>query len=286
MKNEVSINNKIYTIRGQQVMLDRDLAELYEVGTKRLNEQVKRNINRFPDNFRFQLTNEEIKYWKSQIATSNKEKMGLRKKPYAFTEQGVAMLAGILKSDVAVKMSIQIINAFVAMRRYFAENAQVFARIDKKLLEHDKKFNQVFDAIERKDIKQEKGIFFEGQMFDAYQFISDIIRSAKKSIIVIDNYIDDTVLTLFSKRKKGVSVTIFTRTISKQLQLDLKKYNSQYSKIIIKQFNKSHDRFLIIDNKEVYHLGASLKDLGNKWFAFSKFDKESFKLMEKLERHT
>jgi hypothetical protein len=289
MKNEVSINNKIYTIRNQQVMLDRDLAELYSVETKVLNQAVKRNIQRFPNNFMFKLTDEEIKYWMSQFVTSNKEKMGLRKKPYAFTEQGVAMLAGVLRSDTAIQTSIQIINAFVAMRRFIASNTQIFQRLDSveiKQVEHDKQFKQVFDAIERKDIKPEKGIFFDGQVFDAYKFVSDLIRNAKKSIIVIDNYVDDTVLTLFSKRKKDVAVTIFTKTISKQLQLDLEKYNSQYPEITIQQFSNSHDRFLIIDNKEVYHFGASLKDLGKKWFAFSRFGKESFKLMEKLKHAT
>ena len=283
--NGNQIKNKIYTIRGLQVMLDRDLAELYNVKTKRLNEQVKRNLERFPQGFMFQLTNSEFELLRSQIATSSSDWGGIRKLPYVFTEQGVAMLSGVLKSETAVRISIQIMNAFVSMRKFIASNAQIFQRlgnVEKKQIEYDKKFNQIFDAIESKDIKPEKGIFFNGQIFDSYQFVSDIVRSAKKSIVLIDNFVDDTVLTLFSKRNKDVNATIFTKGISKQLVLDLKKYNSQYSQIAIKEFKNSHDRFLIIDNKEVYHFGASLKDLGKKWFAFSKFDKESFKILKRL----
>jgi hypothetical protein len=290
------IKNKIYTIRDVQVMLDEDLAELYKVEIKRLNEQVKRNKGRFPDTFMFQLSESEYKtlisqsvissskILKSQIATSSWG--GKRKLPYAFTEQGVSMLSAVLRSETAVKVSVQIINAFVAMRKFITSNAYVFLRLDnveKKQIEHDHKFEQVFKAIEDKDLKPDKGIFFDGQVFDAYKFVSDLIRSAKSEIILVDNYIDDSVLTLFSKRNKNVSVTIFTKDISKQLMLDLAKYNAQYPFIDIKEFKHSHDRFLIIDNKEVYHIGASLKDLGKKWFAFSKFDKEAFKLLDKLK---
>ena len=293
-----NLKNRIYTIRGMQVMLDEDLAELYNVKTKRLNEQVKRNIERFPREFMFQLTYSEYKSLRSQIATLNGEPLrlqivtletgrGVHKKyfPYAFTEQGVAMLSGVLKSDTAIRISIQIISAFVAMRKFISSNAQIFQRMDifeQKQIEHDEKIDQIFDAIQSKDIKPEKGIFFDGQIFDSYKFVSDIIRTADKSIILIDNYVDDSVLTLFSKINKNVQVTIFTKDISKQLSLDLTKYNSQYPPIEIKEFKQSHDRFLIIDNKEVYHFGASLKDLGKKWFGFSKFDKEVFKLLDKL----
>ena len=205
--------------------------------------------------------------------------------PYVFTEQGVAMLSGVLKSDTAVRISIQIISAFVAMRKFISSNAQIFHRLDvveKKQLEHDKKFDRIFDAIQSKGIKPEKGIFFDGQVFDAYKFVSDIIRIAGKSIILIDNYVDDSVLTLFSKRNKDVEVIMFTKEISKKLSLDLAKHNSQYPPIQVKEFKHSHDRFRIIDHKEVYHIGASLKDLGKKWFAFSKFNKEAFKLLDKL----
>jgi hypothetical protein len=268
-----------------QVTLDSDLAELYNVETKVLNQSVKRNRERFTDNFMFQLAKDEFENLKSQIVTSSSEWGGRRTPPYAFTEQGVAMLSGVLKSDTAVKVSIQIMNAFVAMRKFIASNANIFQRLDiveRKQLEHDKKFEELFDAIQSKDIKPDNGIFFDEQIFDAYKFVSDIVRSARKSIVLVDNYIDDTVLTLFSKRNKNVQVIIFTREISKQLLLDLDKYNAQYPLIEVKEFKLSHDRFLIIDNKDVYHIGASLKDLGKKWFAFAKLDKDTFSLLNKL----
>jgi hypothetical protein len=199
------------------------------------------------------------------------------------------MLSGVLKSAKAVQISIQVINAFVAMRRFLTSNAEVFQRlgaVERKQIEHkaeaDQKFEQIFNAIEEKSIKPKQGIFFDGQIFDAYQFVSGLIRTARKSIIIIDNYVDDSVLTLLSKAGKKVKIILLTKTISKQLALDIKKYNEQYPAISIKEFKKSHDRFLIIDDKTVYHFGASLKDLGKKWFAFSKFDKDALKLMEKL----
>lgn len=294
------IQSRIYTIRNVQIMLDSDLAELYGVEVKRLNEQVKRNIERFPQEFSFQLTAEENNALRSQFVTSNgktdlKSQIatsswgGRRTAPYAFTEQGVAMLSAVLHSDTAIKISIQIINTFVAMRKFISANAQIFHRLDgveRKQIEYkvetDEKFKRVFDAIEEKDIKPRQGIFFDGQIFDAYQFVSDLIRTARKSIIVIDNYTDDGVLTVLSKANKKVQITILTKTISKQLALDVKKYNEQYPAITIKEFHNSHDRFLIIDGKTIYHFGASLKDLGKKWFAFSKFDKDAFKLLERL----
>ncbi len=289
-----NIKSKIYSIRGLQVMLDTDLAQLYDVETKVLNQAVKRNKERFPLEFMFQLSSSEYNSLRSQIATLDtnlKSQIvtsswgGRRNLPYVFTEQGVAMLSGVLKSDTAVKISIQIMSAFVAMRKFILSNALIFQRLDnveRKQIEYDQKFERVFDAIQSKDIKPEKGIFFDGQIFDAYKFVSDIVRSANTSIVLIDNYIDDSVLTLLSKRNKDVYVTIFTKDISKQLLLDLTKYNAQYPPINIKEFTQSHDRFLIIDNKEVYHFGASLKDIGKKWFAFSTFDKEAFKLLDKL----
>jgi DNA-binding PadR family transcriptional regulator len=225
---------------------------------------------------------------KSQYATSSWG--GRRTKPYAFTEQGVAMLSGVLKSETAVRTSIQIINAFVAMRRFIATNAQVFQRlgaVERKQIEYkeetDQKFEQIFNAIEERSIKPKQGIFFDGQIFDAYRFVSDLFRTAKKSIIIIDNYIDDTVLTHLTKRHDTVSVTILTKTISKQLALDVKKFNEQYPTIEIKEFDNSHDRFLIIDDKTVYHFGASLKDLGKKWFAFSKMDIGAAEMLTRLE---
>ncbi len=279
------IKSRIYTIREMQVMLDTDLAELYRVDTRVLNQAVKRNRERFPSFFMFQITEQEYKHLISQSVTSSSGWGGRRKLPFAFTEQGVAMLSGVLRSDTAIRVSIQIMSTFVAMRRFLASNAQLFQRLDiveRKQIDHDKKFEEIFDAIQSKDLKPVKGIFFDGQIFDAYAFFSDIIRTAQKSIVLIDNYIDDSVLTLFGKRNKNVQVIIFTKEISRQLSLDLVKYNSQYPSIEVKEFSQSHDRFLIIDHKEVYHFGASLKDLGKKWFAFSKFDKEAFKLLDKL----
>ena len=278
------IKSRIYTIRGIQVMLDKDLAELYEVKAIRLREQVKRNNKRFPSDFMFQLTDLEVELLVSQNAIPSKKHLG-GYLPYVFTEQGVANLSSVLTNDKAIEVNIQIMRTFVSMRKFISSNAQMFHRLDvveKKQIEHDKKFDQIFDAIQSKDIKPEKGIFFDGQIFDSYKFLSDIIRTADKSIVLIDNYIDDSVLTLFSKRNKNVQVTIFTKEISKQLSLDLVKYNSQYPFIELKEFQQSHDRFLIIDNKEVYHIGASLKDLGKKWFAFSKFNREAFNLFDKL----
>ena len=276
------IRSRIYTLRGVQVMLDSDLAELYNVETKALNQAVKRNRERFPEKFMFQVSKDDLENLKSQIATSSWG--GRRTLPYAFTEQGVAMLSGVLKSDTAVKISIQIMSAFVAMRRFIASNANIFYRLDaveKKQVEQDKKFEQIFDAIQSRDIKPEKGIFFDGQIFDAYKFVSDLVRSADKSLVLIDNYVDDTVLALFSKRKKNVQATIFTKEISRQLSLDLAKYNAQYHPVEVKEFKQSHDRFLIIDKKEIYHIGASLKDMGKKWFAFSKFSKEAVTMLKK-----
>lgn len=199
------------------------------------------------------------------------------------------MLSAVLRSETAVKVSIQIINAFVEMRKFIATNAKVFYRLDnieKKQLSYqiksDEKFEQIFKALEDKSIKPKQGVFYDGQVFDAYTFVSDIIRKAKYSILLIDNYIDDTVLTLLSKRKKEVSATIYTRTISKQLKLDLQKHNRQYHKIEVKELTKSHDRFLIIDNTQLYHFGASLKDIGKKWFAFSKMDTKALELITDL----
>lgn len=281
-----SIEDKIFTIRGMQVMLDRDLAELYQVETKRLNEQVKRNIERFPQEFMFQLTKDELENWKSQFATSNKELLGLRKMPFAFTEQGVSMLSAVLKSNIAVTVSISIMKSFVNMRKFISNNALVFQRLEtleKKQFSNDEKFNKIFEAIEAKSIKPTQGIFYDGEVYDAYLFVSNLIKSAKKSIVLIDNYLDESVLTILSKREKNVTATLYTKNITKQLELDIKKHNAQYPKITLKKFDASHDRFLILDSKELYHIGASLKDLGKKWFAFSKFEMENFDILKRLE---
>lgn len=268
-------------------MLDSHLAELYMVETGRLNEQVKRNTERFPKEFMFQLTADEYESLRSQIAILKNTRGQHRKYlPYVFTEQGVAMLSAVLRSDTAVTVSIQIMQAFVQMRKVLTQNAALFQRLDnveRKQLEAEGKFNEIFDALQKQDLDPRQGIFYEGQVFDAYTFVSGLIRKAKSSIILIDNYIDDTVLTLFTKRKKGVTATIYTKSISKQLVLDLKKHNEQYEGIRIEVLKEAHDRFLILDNTTVYHFGASLKDLGQKWFAFSRMESASLTILEKLE---
>ena len=279
----VKIQNLIYTIRGEQVMLDRDLADLYDVTTGNLNKAVKRNIDRFPDDFMFQLTKEELQNLIFQNGTSSWG--GTRKLPFVFTEQGVASLSGVLKSKRAIEINIQIMRAFVTMRKFIGTNAKLFQRIDRvelKQLEHDHKFDKVFDAIEQKGITPKQGIIYEGQIYDAHAFVSKIIRSAKRSITIIDNYIDDSVLTLLTNRKKGVQIKIYTKSISKRLALDIEKFNEQYGKLVGEEQKNIHDRFIIIDGKEIYHSGASLKDLGKKISAFSRFEKDGLKLLGKL----
>lgn len=275
LSETIDIQPMIKVIRGQQVMLDSDLSALYGVETRRLNEQVKRNIERFPDDFMFQLRKEELDNLMSQNATSSWG--GTRKLPYAFTEQGIAMLSSVLKSQTAVEVNIRIMRAFITMRRFIATNAQLFQRLETieyhqlEMKKHqevtDRRIDEVFKHLDA-DIPQMQGIFYDGQVFDAYRFVSDLIRKAKQSIVLIDNYVDDTVLTLLDKRSEGVSATIYTQRISSQFQLDVDRHNSQYPLIEIKRFNKAHDRFLLIDN-EVYHIGASIKDLGKKWFGFT-----------------
>lgn len=280
-----TIENKIYTIRNQQVMLDRDLAKLYEIETKVFNQAVKRNTKRFPNTFRFQLTKDELEILRSQNVTF-KENFNTKYLPYVFTEQGVSMLSAVLKSDIAIEISIKIIESFISMRKLITSNISMydrFERVEQRLSLHDDKFNKIFNAIEEKGVPQKQHIFYNGQVFDAYLFVSDIIKSAKKSIKLVDNYVDESTLVLFTKRDIDVSVTIYTKTITKQLKLDLEKHNMQYPNIEIKKFDLSHDRFLIIDEKEVYHFGASLKDLGKKWFAVSKMDVEVLNIVEQLK---
>lgn len=277
--DEDDLRSKIHIIRNRQVMIDRDLAAIYGVETRRLNEQVKRNTERFPEDFCFQLNDEEFGNWKSQNATSNSDRMGLRKNPYAFTEQGVAMLASVLKTKTAVDASVKIVRAFVAMRHFIMNNAKIFVEIqdiknhliesDIHHKENDRKIEQLFSLMEQSDKEVNEGLFYNGQIFDSYNFISDLIRKAKKEIILIDNYIDDSVLKILNKREENVLATIYTSRISENLKLDIDKHNSQYSSINIQIFKKFHDRFLIIDN-DVYHIGASFKDLGKSVFAFSK----------------
>ncbi|MFT5660834.1 MAG: hypothetical protein ACI9TV_001478 [Sulfurimonas sp.] len=281
--NHNDIKSKINTIRGMQVMLDRDLAELYGVETKRINEAVKNNRDKFPNDFYFELIDTELEDLRSKVSTANFSKTRIN--PKVFTEQGIYMLATILKSKVASEITVSIIRTFATMRKVIQSNLdmfQRFERIEQRLSKHDDNFSQLFYALESKSLKPKQGIFYNGQVFDAYTFVADLIRDAKVSITLIDNYIDDTTLTLFSKNQ-DITVIIYTQAISKQLKLDLEKYNSQYKNISIKTFKDSHDRFMIIDKKEVYHIGASLKDLGKKWFAFSRFDVGAFGLMERLK---
>lgn len=289
------IKNLIYTIRGKQVMLDSDVAMLYHYETKKINQAVKRNIERFPEKFCFQLTEEELENLKSQIAisstkkgidmwsqnvtasTNNSEKYRNKKyRPYAFTEQGIAMLSGLLKNEIAVKVSISIMDAFVEMRKFIAINGHVFQRltnIEYKLLDYDKKFDEVFDELQKnKENEFKQQIFFQGQIYDAYTLIIDIFKSAKEKILIIDNYIDDTILKMLSKKKQKVKVVIVTSDKTSILKLDIQKFNKEYPTLEVVRTNKFHDRFIVIDNKELYHVGASLKDLGKKCFAISKIE--------------
>ncbi len=279
------IQDRIYTIRGVQVMLDRDLAKLYQVETKRINEAVKNNLDKFPQDFYFELTGKEFIDLRSKISTTNFSKV--RTNPKVFTEQGVYMLATVLKSKVATEVTLSIMRTFTKMRYFLQNNAHIFERLERieyRLTLHNKNFEKIFKGLEDKSLKPKQGIFYDGQIFDAYVFVADLIKDAKRSIVLVDNYIDESVLHLFRKRKKRVVVTIYTKQFSKVLKQDLEKYNKQYPPIKIKTFKKAHDRFMIIDEKEIYHVGASLKDLGKKWFAFSKFDEGAVNILNKLKK--
>ena len=275
-----NIEPLIKVIRGQQVMLDRGLATLYGVETKRLNEQVKRNMERFPERFRFQLTKEEMNELVANCDRFNSLKHSTVRS-YAFTEQGVAMLSTVLRSETAIRVSIRIMDAFVAMRRFMVTNAEVFQRLSTmeyhqlEMQQHqqetDKRIDEVFRRLDEGNAKPKQGVFYNGQIYDAYTFVSDLIKSAKRRIILIDNYVDETVLTLLDKREEGVSAVIYTQQISRQFQLDIDRHNAQYAPVDVETFRLSHDRFLCIDD-DVYHIGASIKDLGKKWFGFSKME--------------
>ena len=283
--DELDLKEKIFTIRGLQVMLDRDLAPLYETDTRTLKQAVKRNIERFPEDFMFKLKKKEISYMVSQSVIPSKKYLG-GAEPFVFTELGVSMLSSIIKTPRAIEISLKIIRTFIVMRKFISSNAQIFQRLDRvevKLVENDQKFDKVFSALESKELIPNKRIFFDGEIFDAYKFVSDIFRSAKKSIVIIDNYIDNTVLVHLTDVKKNVNVKILTKSVSDKLKLDIEKFKKQHLSIEVKVFKRSHDRFIIIDEKEVYHFGASLKDLGKKWFAFSKFEKDALQLLEKIE---
>ena len=290
--NTDDIQNSIYTIHGKQVMLDRDLAALYNTETRTLKQSVKRNANRFPDDFMFQLNNTDIETLVSQSVIPSKSYFG-GALPYAFTEQGVSMLSAVLRTDVAVEISIQIIRAFAEMRKFISTNANIFDRLsnieqkqiasDIKQTETDTKLEKVLKALDKNEIIPKQNIFYDGQAFDAYTLIADIIRTAKKTIIIIDNYIDDTVFKQLAKRNKNVAATIYTKPLDKIGKQDLQKHNSQYPKIKVKKLTTAHDRFMIIDSQTVYHFGASLKDAGKKWFAFSKLDIDAQDILEKLK---
>lgn len=284
MSNEITaktIEAKILTIRNQQVMIDRDLAELYGTGTKVLNQAVKRNIERFPEDFMFALDKSE----KDELVT-NCDRFETMKHssvmPYAFTEQGVAMLSSVLKSPTAVEVNIQIMRAFVAMRHFLQNNAQVFSEINtikKQLLdtnvhqkETDKKVEELFDLIDKYNVKDTQGIFFQGQIFDAYAKFESFIAQAKQEIILIDNYVDLSILQRLAKKKKNVNVVIYTDSKTKLTAQDIQQFNTQYPTLTLNHTTKMHDRFLIIDQKILYHIGASLKDLGKKCFAFEVLD--------------
>ena len=285
------IKQKIFTIRGNQVMMDSDVAMLYHYETKKINQTVKRNINRFPEKFCFKLTEKEFNDNWSQIVTSSeneyKKHRGKKYLPYVFTEQGIAMLSGLLKNEIAVQVSINIIEAFVEMRKFINTNGQVYQRIsnienkllyiDDKILKHDYDINQIFDRFETENSKQnnKQKIFFQGQIWDSYSLIVDIIREAKEKIVIIDNYVDDSILKMLSKKNKNVEVVILTSDKSKITKLDVQKFNKEYPILKLAKTNKFHDRFIIIDNKELYHCGASIKDLGNKCFGINRIEDEN-----------
>ena len=287
IQNELTnedIKNLIYTIRGKQVMLDSDVARLFEYATKDLNRNVKNNIERFPEYYCFQLTDEEYKSLRCKIFTLNENGRGQHRKylPYVFTEYGITMLAGLLKSQVAVNVSIKIVNSFIEMRKFLASNGQVFERltnVEYQLQEHNKKFDEVFNQLQLgENIKQR--IFFDGQIYDAYSIIIDIIKKANKKILIIDNYIDDSVLKMLAKKKNNVEVVILTSDKSNIDNLDIKKFNKEYPILKVAKTNKFHDRFIVIDNKEMYHLGASIKDLGKRCFAINRI--EDIEIIEKI----
>lgn len=265
---------KIFTIRGVQVMMDKDLAMFYEIKPIRLREQLKRNPERFPLDFTFQLSDSEVEMLVSQNAIASKSQLG-GSNPFVFTEQGVAALSGVLKSEKANQISIAIFRAFVKMRHSLNQTNDFLERlmnVEKAQIQFDNRLDELLNALYPELLKPSKGIFFEGQLFDAYVFATELIKNAKSSIILIDNYIDETTLLMLSKRNPNCNAVIYCNRMNAQLQLDLRKHNEQYPTIEIKSLRSSHDRFIIIDNQDLFHIGASLKDLGKKWFAFSKIN--------------
>ena len=287
-----TIQSKIALIRDQQALLDRDLARFYGVEVLQMNRQVKRNIERFPEDFMFQLTKAENEALKCQYGIS-KQRGGDRRLPYAFTEQGVAMLSGLLRSEVAIAANIMIMRAFVTMRRFLTMNAQIYQRLDRiegqQLMDNqwraetESKIETILDKLEEKTPSPTaEQIFATGCIWDAWQFVSELIRGAKVRIILIDNYVDDRVLTLLCKRKEGVSATIHTR-YNQHFLLDLEKHNQQYSAITAVQIpHKHHDRFLVIDDV-VYLLGASVKDMGTGLCAITRLVTKPEEILEMIK---
>ena len=287
----LNISRLIYTIRNQQVMLASDLAMLYQVETRVLNQAVKRNQKRFPERYCFQLTKDEAANLTSQIVMSSSAHGGRRVPPYAFTEQGIAMLSAVLRSDVAIEISIRIMDAFVEMRRFIAGNAHMFERIERVELkqltyqkETDEKFEQVFDFIHSHTESSQK-IFYDGQIYDAFSLLASLIQKATRDIILIDGYVDIGTLNLLAKKQTGVAVEIHTFSNTRLTAADIAKFNSQYPTLTVKHTNAFHDRFLILDHSEAYHIGASLKDAGKKCFAITLLQEEGL-LRELLGRLT
>lgn len=281
------IQNLIYTFRGKQVMIDRDLADLYQVQTKRLNEQVKRNIDRFPEDFCFHLDENE----KNELVANCDRFKSLKyssSNPYVFTEQGIAMLSAVLRSESAIKVSIKIMNAFIKMRHFLISNANIFERLDRvelKQLETDQKLERVFNYIATNtEVKQ--NIFYNGQIYDAFSFIVNLIKKAKTKLILIDNYVDVNTLNLLCKKDMSVEVIIITAGKGSLTTKDIKKFNDQYPKLSVKVMNDFHDRFIIIDEIEVYHIGTSIKDAGNKSFGITKIEEKTLiqSLIDKISQ--
>jgi len=265
-KEKVSIQDMIYEIRGKQVMIDRDLASLYNIETRSLNQKVKRNIQRFPLDFCFQMTQEEFFIWKSQIVMSENDKIGLRRPPYVFTEQGVAMLSAIIKTDIAIETSIRIIDAFIKMKKYISSNLLEQKCINNQVIKNTEDIRLLQESFNKiNNIKSYDGLFFDGQIYDSYSLLLDIFKLAKKEIIIIDNYIDKNLLDIV--RKINVKIIIVTNKYDNN---DYNKYKLQYKNITLKINNKFHDRFIIIDRSDLFHCGASFKDLGKKCFAINK----------------
>ena len=292
---EVAIKNLIYVIRGQQVMLDSDLAMMYQVETKNLNKAVKRNVNRFPEDFCFQLSEEEYDSLRFQFGTSKEiepGKGGRRYLPYAFTEQGISMLSAVLRSEIAVKVSVRIMRTFVEMRRFMANNSLVLSRINelevKQLSyqkETDDKFEQVFHYIsEHEEVSQK--IFFEGQIYDAFSLLTELIAKAKKEIVLIDNYVDVGTFNILAKKQENVKVQIYTVKRTRLSPTDINNFNQQYPTLSVDYTEEFHDRFLIIDGTLAYHVGASLKDAGKKCFAINRIEDKAniFDILNRIKK--